>query len=259
MPKYEVQMDDGGRYELELDQEVSNDDAGRGLLQQLVHEQLAAAKRPPEFDSVWGLGTQILGGARDAVQGVVDLPAKIGNVITEFVSPDAPGGPRRRIVPEVQMPQLPDTEAPQTPAEKVVRTGAQVGTDAAFGLLLPGIRERAARLLLPERSAVRPAPLMFEAGRPAARGGIAGTKPTRTLAAPSGPLLEELSTPAQNLAALLRLPTSMQAIRHMTQPEASAALQRLMATLGKDFNLAQMQGPAKDLWQAIEQQLLRYR
>jgi hypothetical protein len=255
MPVYEVETD-RGTYELEIDRELDDSPASHQLLQRLVAEQLR--QQQSAQNTPGSLATQALGGLRDAAQSVLDLPAQIGNVITEFLSPDPPGGARRRVVPEVQAPQLPDVSPPQTTAEKATRLGSQVAADLAGTLVLPGIREKAARVLLGERAPVKPSALMFEPHTLAARGGT-GTRPVKTLARPSGVLLEELSTPAQNLAELLGLPKTTQSIKHMSQSEASAALQQIMRTLGKDFNLTQMQGPTKELWEAIEQQLLRYR
>src|SRR5919109_1919790 len=111
MPTYEVETDKG-TFQLEIDRELDDSPASHQLLQRLVSQQLQQQNTP------LSLATQVLGGVRDAAQGVLDLPASLANTITEFVSPHPPGGPRRRVVPEVQAPQLPDVAAPQTTTEK---------------------------------------------------------------------------------------------------------------------------------------------
>jgi hypothetical protein len=258
MATYEVETDQG-TYQLELDQELDDTPQNRELLQRLVGEQLRYHQGTR--NTAGSLLTQALGGVRDAVQGAVDLPASIYNTVTEMVSMDPPGGPgpRRRALPEVQMPQLPDVEPPQTGLEKATRIGAEIATDVFASLAIPGVKTRMARLLGHEGPTVQPSSLMFEAGRPAARGGIAGTQPVPTLAKASGPLLGELSEGATNLASVLQLPRTMPAIRAMTQAEASTAVQRLLASVGEHHHLTQQAGPVRDLFDALQAQVLRYR
>jgi hypothetical protein len=254
MAVYEIETDQG-TYELELDRELDDSPESHQLLQRLLADQLS--QQQAQQNTPASLATQALGGARDAVQRLVDIPANLANTIGEFISPDAPGGPRRRAVPEVSMPQLPNVSAPTTGLERGVRVGAELGTDVLATLALPGMKAKLARLLQSD-AALRPPGLMFESGAAAAKGGLPGG-PVKTLAVPSGPLLAELSKPAQNLASVLGLPTAMPAIRAMTLPEAQAAVQRLLASVGEHHHLTQQAGPVRDLFDVLQAQMLRYR
>ena len=44
MPTYQIELEDGRQFELELDQAVPEGAAGQELLQQLIGDQLAAAE-----------------------------------------------------------------------------------------------------------------------------------------------------------------------------------------------------------------------
>jgi hypothetical protein len=87
--KYAVDTDKG-TFEVALDQEVPDTEAGRVLLQRLVAQQLryqeAERQRPQNR----------------VLQAVLDAPAALANTMTEFISPDPPGPGRRRVVPEVK-------------------------------------------------------------------------------------------------------------------------------------------------------------
>jgi hypothetical protein len=257
MPRYEVDLDDGRRFEIEVDQDIPDTDAGRSTLARLVERELAFQRATR--NTAGSLLGQAIGGVRDAVQGAIDTVPGIANTVTEFLSPDPPGGPRRRVVPEVQTPQLPDTEPPQTGLEQGVRIGTTVATDLAAGLLAPGVRERAARLLFGEPPTVRPAPLMFEPGRPVARSAPAGQKLVPTLAVPGAS--QELSEGAMRLAQLFDIPFRPQDIQKMTLDQALHAKGRLVNRLSP-YDYAELMSsdtPVAELIQAIEAQILRYR
>jgi hypothetical protein len=317
MPKYGVELEDGRRFGVEVDEEIDVDSPdGQARLQQAVEAYLRheAMERTPalqaaqgalhagasfidtltEFvnptaphperpravppvtppdalalsaqvergmhpDAVVPLLRQVGGGMRDATQQALDVPAQVANVITEFISPDAPGGPRQRVVPEVQAPQLPDVEPPTTPVERGVRLVSHLATTLATALLAPDVAERVL-IKLGLLKVPRGVPLMFEPGASAAKSVPAGQKPTPTMAVPSGVLTGELSAGAANTAKVLGLPHTMASIRAMTQAEAAAARAKLIDAVGDAYELVAESGtPAAELYQAIEQQLLRYR
>jgi hypothetical protein len=256
MAVYEVETDQG-TFEIEVDREVPDTPEGRKVLARLVARELAFQRSTR--NSAGTIVGQMVGGVRDAAQQVLDLPAQIGNVISEFVSPDAPGGPRRRVVPEVQAPQLPEVEPPQTKLEKGVRVGSQVATTLAASLLAPGVRDRAARLLFGEPPTVRPVPLMFEPGRPVARSAPAGQKPVPTLAVPGAS--QELSEGAMRLAQLYDIPFRTRDIQKLSLEQALRAKGRLVNRLSP-YDYAELMSsdtPVAELIQAIEAQILRYR
>jgi hypothetical protein len=255
MPTYQIETDQG-RYQLELDQEVSGDAQGHALLERLLHEQLRGQSQAPQT-TPGSVLTQVAGGIRDFAQQAIDTPVGILNAGLSFVNPQPPGPGRQPPPYQIASPQLPNTAPPQTGLEKGVRVGAEIGTDVLAALAVPGMKTKLARLLQSDK-ALRPPGLMFEPGRLAARGGT-GIKPVPTLAKPSGPLLEELSEGATNLATVLQLPRTMPAIRAMTLPEATTAVQRLLASVGEHHQLTQQAGPVRDLFDALQAQVLRYR
>jgi hypothetical protein len=89
-------------------------------------------------------------------------------------------GPRRRMVEDLQAPQLPDVGEPRNGVEKGVRTGTTIATDVLVSTLaVPALRRAfLTKFLGPQRGA----PLMFEPGAAAARAGSRFEKGVRTLA-----------------------------------------------------------------------------
>jgi hypothetical protein len=252
MPTYEVETD-RGTYQLEIDQELDDSPQSHALLQKLVAHQLRYADAS-ERNTAGSLATQVLGGVLDFGQQLLNTPAQIASTISEFVSPDAPGGPRRRVVPEVQAPQLPDVAPPETGLEKGVRIGSNIATGVATSLVSPAVRSG-----LRLRSSAPPgAPLMYEPGRLVGRSAMPGFPRVPTLAQPTGVLTGELSEGASNLARLFEMPRTMEGIRKMSQMQTLQARARLLSKV-PDYDLAQEQGPLRELLEVLEQQILRYR
>jgi hypothetical protein len=169
MATYEVETE-SGTYEIQIDGTLPEGPEGEKVLQRLVKQQLRQQQLPDPKDypndaqALLGIAKQVPGGVRDAGQSLLDLPTSIANVVSEFISPDPPGGPRRRMVPDVQSPQLPDVAPAKTPLERTVRFGSQLAADAAGSLLFPQVRQGASSLW----QWLRPRPtgknLMFEPG-----------------------------------------------------------------------------------------------
>jgi hypothetical protein len=312
MPTYQVETDEGV-YELELEGELPEGPAGERLLQRLLRDQFRQQSRPPEstltpqqaqrwqvlgekseaLKAELGQGitaagraaTQVAGGVRDAAQGWLELPASIFNVIGEFISPDAPGGPRRRLVPEVSSPQLPDVSPPQSGLEKALRVGGQLAGDTAGALLLPPVRHGVATLgrkLRPgakvgnelmfepgsvareiaERQMRKGARLDYEPGSPTARGARDTHHPSvqrraeRTLAEPTELLRTPPSEGVQNLARLFGF--EAEEIPQMSQAAALVHRKRLLTAV-PDYATQQEAGPVRDLLERLEEHLLRFR
>ena len=99
MPVYEIELEDGRVFEVEVGLEIPDTPRGRALLQRLVAEQHRneqfSRQAMPVQTAVGDIGRGIVGGVRDVGQQAIDLPVGILNTITEFISPDPPGGPRR--------------------------------------------------------------------------------------------------------------------------------------------------------------------
>ncbi len=145
--RYQIELNDGRVFEIETDHEITSQTEIDALVwQQLELEQApgqapSSPSRPDSQDvapdspasnvSLGDLGRQVLGGARDAAQGVLDAPTGILNTITEFMSPDPPGpaGTRRRLVPEVKTPiTLPNVPEGSTAEERGTRLLAGLAT-----------------------------------------------------------------------------------------------------------------------------------
>jgi hypothetical protein len=221
---------------------------------------------------------------RDAAQSLIDAPANIANVISEYISPDPPGGPRRRLVPEVQAPQLPNTAPPQTGVEKALRMGGQVLGDAAGAMLIPGVRHGVASLgrklrpgpkvgkeLMFEPGSVardiaerqlRQSKLDYEPGAAAAKGVKDGGGPfvsrraERTRAAPTDLLKTAPTEGEQNLAHVFGF--RVEDIPEMSQQAALVRRQQLRHAV-PDYATQAEAGPLRDLLERLEQQILRYR
>jgi hypothetical protein len=288
MPTYQVETDDG-TYEVELDGDLPEGPAGERLLQRLLQQQSRQPPRPPtgyanDAQALLGMGKQVLGGVRDAAQGLLDLPSNIANVITEYISPDAPGGPRRRVVPKVQSPQLPDVDPPQSGVEKAVRFGGQLLGDAAGAMLLPPIRHGVASLArklrpgatlgkelmfepghtareIAERQMRKPQ-LGYEPGSPTARGVKDTNYPfvTRRAEKTLAEATELLKTPpsegVQNLARLFGF--EAEDIPQMSQQAALFHRRRLLSVV-PDYATQQEAGPLRLLLERLDQQILRFR
>lgn len=249
---YEIELADGRQVRVNLPFAVEDNERGRQILARAAQLHLKAQEMPGR------LATQAFGGARDAVQGTLDLPASILNVISEFMNPLPPHGGRQRAVPELVMPQLPSAEPPQGVAETVTRYGSQIGTDVLAMLALPGVRERVARLLFGELPTVHPTPgLMFDPKSPVSRA-VPGYKPTPTLSAPGGALLEGFSDEAAALAQKLGLPQTMRDVALMSQRQASAAQRTLLESVTDPAQLAEGT-PLRALLDIVEAQLYRFR
>jgi hypothetical protein len=247
--KYSVETDQGN-FEVELDREVPDTPEGHALLQRLVADQLRYQQASQ--NTAGAFLKQTLGGIRDAGQQVLDLPAEILNAVTEFVSPDVPGGPRRRVLSAVHSPQIPSPPPPQTWEEYVTRVLANIGTNLALTPALPGVRRW---LKSPPGG-----PLMFEPGRAVSRSAPSGWQRVPTMAAPSGPLLTELSDGARATARLLGLPDNVGQIAQLSQAQAAQALGVLrQAAAGDPALLADASTPLGALFATIQQRLLSFR
>jgi hypothetical protein len=286
MPTYQIDTD-AGTYEVELEGDLPEGPAGERILQRLLREHLRQQPPTPyanDAQALLGMGKQVLGGVRDAAQGVLDLPANIANVISEYISSDAPGGPRRRLVPEVQSPQLPDVAPPQGGVEKALRLGGQLAADAAGSLLLPGVRRgvgAVARKLRPgqklgkellfepgsvardiaERQMAKPK-LDYEPGSPTARGAKDTNHPMvqrraeKTLSEATELLKTAPTEGERNLARLfgfeaVDIPTMSQ--------QATLIHRRRLLSVVPDYGTQQEAGPLRDLLERLEQHLLRFR
>ncbi len=255
MPRYRV-ITDQGTFELEVDREIPDTPQGRAVMQRLVAEQLQAQDDRgfaqhnfPIGTAVGDIARGIVGGVRDAAQQLVNVPTAILNVITEGISPDPPGPPgsRRRLVPEVAAPQLPDFDSPRPGLERGVRTGTNITTDAALALLVPGMRRALARRLRILGSGFkRPrqgVPLMFETTHPqfSSKRAVArqrpGQPPAKTLATvesqPS--LMRPLSEGAKRTARLFDISINNNGdVITMTLEQATQARRRILSRLGVD-------------------------
>jgi hypothetical protein len=288
MPTYQVETDDG-TYELELDGALPEGPAGEQLLRRLLRDQLRQQPRSPtgyanDAQALLGMGKQVLGGVRDSAQGLLDLPSNIANVISEYLSPDPPGGPRRRLVPEVQSPQLPDVDPPQSGVEKALRITGRLAGDASGAMLLPPVRHGVATLArklrpgaklgkelmfepgsvardIAERQMRRPQ-LDYEPGSPTARGARETNHPMvqrraeKTLAEPTELLKSPASEGAQNLAKLYGF--TVEDIPQMSQAAALFHRRRLLSAV-PDYATQVEAGPLRDLLQRLEDHLLRFR
>jgi hypothetical protein len=298
MPTYEVETADGV-FEIELEGELPEGPEGERILQRLLQQQLRQQPALPDPTQVPTVAddaaallrtgkqaaTQILGGVRDSVQSLIDLPVQIGNVITEYVSPDAPGGPRRRLVPEVQSPQLPDTAPPQSGWEKALRFGGQALGDAAGAMLLPGVRRgvgAVAKKLRPPghtlgkelmfepgsvardiaEQQLRKPKLDYEPGAPAAKGqrewhpsGVGSVPAAKTLGEVPELLKTVPSEGERNLARLFGF--EAEAIPDMSQIQTLQYRNRLAGVT--DYATQTEPGPLRDLLERLEAQILRYR
>jgi hypothetical protein len=250
--QYEVELDTGERLVVGLEHEIPDTPAGKQLLEQAAREQLARKQMPGR------LGKQVLGGARDAVQGVLNLPVDILNAGLSYLNPVAPGPGRPPPPVQVEQPvQLPEVAEPTTPWERAVRTGSQLATDAGLSMAIPGVRRGVGRVVRGPEPTVPPAPLLFEEGSVASRG-TRGFPPTRTVAAPTGPLTQEFSEGARNMAKLLHIPSEMRVIQHLSQAEAALIRGQLQRLAGSDLSLLES-GPLGEIYEAVEQRLLSFR
>lgn len=249
MPRYEVDTDQG-RYEIETDQPVPDDARGQVLLQRLLARQLLAQRASQ--NTAGSFATQLVGGVRDAAQQFIDLPAEILNAISLFVSPDPPGGPRRRVIPEAQLPQLPNTVSPQTFEETATRWLANLGANLALTPAFPGVR----------RWFQSPStPMLFEPGRAVARGAPASFPKIPTVAPATEILQKPMSEGAMRLAQLFDIPFDTRQIASMSHTQALAARRRILSRI-PDYDVAELRqqgGPLGELLEAIDQQILRYR
>ncbi len=282
MPRYRVKTDQG-TFALEVDQAIPDTPQGRAVMQRLVAHQLAeqesrafAQRDFPVATAVGDIGRGVVGGMRDAAQQIIEVPVSILNTITEFISPDPPGPPgsRRRLVPEVAAPQLPDFDPPRPGLERGVRTGTNITTDAALALLVPGMRRALARRLRILGSGFkRPrqgVPLMFETTHPqfSSKRAVARQRPgqpaIKTLATVESqpPLLRPLSEGAKRTAKLFDISINNTGdVITMTLEQATQARRRILSRLGVDgVRLAEQPNtPIGELMQVIEAQILRHR
>jgi hypothetical protein len=276
MPKYQVEMETGDQYELELDEALPDTPESQDVLQQLVHEQLRqpSTTGPSVWESAGRLGGMAVQGAGKGVLGMLGAPADLANLASRGVKAGAhavgielpeprkiPGGSAdlEQFVTE-KIPDAIGMARPMTAQTTAERLTEDVGRAAAgvFPFLrIPGVKQRMSQLLY-DPHAVRPTPLLYEEGTVAGRGAT-GIKPTPTLAKPAGVLLTELSKPAQNLAEVLQIPTSTAGILRLSQVDSQAALTRLLNTLGTNYALVRQEGPARDLFEMLEAQVLRFR
>jgi hypothetical protein len=165
MPKYQVEMEDGSKYELELDQAVPEGDAGKAMLEQMVLEQLAEQETRQDFPA-YRYGKQIEGGVYDAIQGtLIDTPMGILNAALQFVNPEPPGPGRQPPPYQVESPRvLPEVPQGETFGEKAVRLGTTILAPLAVGLGLKWDARRAAgveRVAIPKAQSTAPKTARF--------------------------------------------------------------------------------------------------
>jgi hypothetical protein len=245
--KYKVRTNQG-EFIITLDQEVPETEAGQQMLQDLVTAQYAT-----ERDGLRTIAQQSFGGVRDAAQGWVDTPANILNAVTEFYNPMAPHPSRQRVIPEVRAPQLPQVPPPVGESEQWLRTGTNVATNVAAGMLSPTVRATLSRLIFGRAPGV---PMMFEPNRAVGRS-LAGRPPVATVAAPVGQLAEEFSEAGGNMARILGI-EDMAAIRNMSLDQTLKARQRVWHLVQNDVGLA-ADGPLGEVMQALENRLLNFK
>jgi hypothetical protein len=251
---YEAELEGGQRVRVHLPYELPDGPKGEELLRQAVREHVAQQQMP------LAVARQVLGGVRDAAQSAIDWPGQIVNTIGEFVSTTPPGGPgpRPRVVPELTMPQLPDTRPPATGLERGVRTGSALAADVLGMLLIPAIRGQVSKMIFGQAPTMRSVPRMFEEGRAVAKSAPTGWRTVETLARPTGVLAEELPEGARNLGRMFGLPSSTAEITALSQQQALASRRVLLEKVGDPALLVE-DGPVKWLAEALEYQALRYR
>lgn len=283
MPVYQVETDDGRTYQLDLEQPVPDGPGGRDMLQEILAEQLAHQhdesfdrRNFPVSTAAGDVGRGLVGGLRDFGQQFLDLPTQIGNTITEFISPDAPGLGRRRVVPEMQAPQLPDpTGQPRSGLERTIRTVTPLGLDVAT-LLLPIGKSIFARRAA--RRAAERTPMLFEPGSvaedlavprgrrldlflepesPASRPLSRFDKPVPTRGQPAGILKTVPSEGARRLAPVFDFQADR--IPQMTQKQAVEAYRRIISRV-PDYPIHEVENtPIFELLQRLEQHILSFR
>jgi hypothetical protein len=230
--KYRLETDQGV-FDIESPVELADEKAAEEVLHRLLLErQHPPAPVQPE-PTLTGLATQVVGGLRDAGQGILDRAVGIPNVITEFISPAPPGPPgtRQRLVPEIPTPTLPDVDAPQGYGEQATRTATRIAAE-----LLPVARPIGRALSGLTR---------FEAVPPLA-------ETTRAVPSVTAPLSEG----AQAMARMIGL---TERVDSLALRPASIYRQRLEALINNMPEVLEQEGPVKELWQALEQQILRHR
>jgi hypothetical protein len=261
MPTYEVETDQG-TFQLEVDQPVPEGEPGQRMLEGLVAEQLQAEaferRNYPVKTAVGDIGRGIVGGVRDFGQQFIDLPVDIFNAISElYLSPDPPGGPRRRMVEDLQAPQLPDVGEQRSGLEQGVRTGTTIATDVLVSTFaVPALRRAFLTKLLGSQRGV---PLMFEPGATAARAANRFEKGVKTLAEVTTESILDTppSTGAHNLSRLV-FDFNASDIPKMTLTRAINARKRILTKI-PDFDLQQSGGPLGELLERLEAQILRHR
>jgi hypothetical protein len=259
MATYEITLENDQKYLVDIEGELPPGERGQQLLQRALQDQLrwqAATQNTPG-----SIAEQLVGGGRDALQSWISAPTDLLNVVLgEAASPDPPGGPRRRLVPELPpLTQLPTVQPPQTKIEAGARIAGQAGVDI-LGMLAgsPGLRQALSRALFPFPQRP-PTPLLFEPRAAVARGGIAGAKPVGTVAPAQGALLGELSTEAVNTARALGLPESMDMIKSLSLQDALRERGKILRLLGDDLGLAEEGTAIGEILSAVEQRVLSFR